>query len=67
VGRQAGNFPVEKEYLSGIDREAAGDLVDERRLAGAVGADEGVHFARGDVEGDAVDGHHAAEALTEVS
>ncbi len=57
-------MPVEKD-LPGVGCEAAGDLGDERRLAGAVRADEGVHLARAHREVDAVDGDHAAEMLVE--
>jgi hypothetical protein len=55
----------EKLDFTGIATEAARDLVDQRRLAGAIGADQRVHLARGDVEVDAIDRDHAAEALTE--
>ena len=44
----------------------AGDAVEERRLARAVGADEGEHLASLDVEADAVHCQKAAEALAQV-
>ena len=49
-----------------LDLSAAGNVepahaVEERRLAGAVGADEADDLALADVEGHAVQGHDAAE------
>ena len=41
--------------------------VHQRRLAGAVAADEGDHLARVQVDGDAVDGVDAAEGDTDVA
>jgi len=43
------------------------DHVEERRLAGSVGADDADHGAGLDVEADAIEGHEAAEADTDVA
>ena len=44
-----------------------GERVHERRLAGAVAADEGDHLAGVQVDGDAVDGVDAAEGDADVA
>jgi hypothetical protein len=41
--------------------------VHQRRLAGAVLADEGVNLAREDIEVDAVEGEHAGECLDDAT
>jgi hypothetical protein len=46
--------------------EEAADQVEERRLAGAVGADHGAHLARLDGERDIAHGDKAAERLRHV-
>src|SRR5690606_25165432 len=46
--------------------EAAGDQVEQRRLAGAVRSDDGVALALGDVQGDAADDRRDAEILVDV-
>ena len=46
-----------------VGQQRAGDLVDERALARAVGTDDGVDFAFIDVEIEAIARGHAAEAL----
>ena len=48
-----------------VGAQVAGELADERRLAGAVGADDRQRLALGHVEVDAVGGDEAAEALGE--
>src|SRR5206468_1397154 len=50
---------------AGLGGERAGDQVEERRLAGAVGTDESGDGARLDGEIDAVDGAQIAECLDE--
>src|SRR5690606_6742013 len=52
---------------TGILPQLAEELRDERRLAGAVGTDEGMELARHHVEIDAVRGEQAAEALGEAA
>jgi hypothetical protein len=47
-------------------RQQGGEHADQRRLAGAVGAEHAEDFALADGEGDAVDGGEVAEALGEV-
>ena len=44
----------------------AGEDLDQRRLAGAVLADERVHFARGDIDADVVERDLARERLRQV-
>ncbi len=44
----------------------AGDHIEERGLARAVGADHGAQLARLDHHGDVVDGHQAAEMARDV-
>ena len=56
---------VEQDRARGR-REEAADQIEERRLAGAVGADHGAQLARLDGERDVVDGDQAAEALRDV-
>ena len=51
---------------AGIAVDEAGEDLDQRRLAGAVGADQPVHLARQDVERDALQRLRAAEALGDV-
>ena len=46
-------------------REEAGEQVEQRRLAGAVGPDQRVHAAGGDGQVDPVDGAEAAEVTGE--
>ena len=50
-----------KRMLPASGRGGAGNVVDEGGLAGAVGADQGVDFARVDGEIDASQGLHPAE------
>ena len=54
-----------KRMLPASGTSSPDELVDQRRLAGAVGADHRVHFARLDGEVDAVGRGEAAEALDE--
>ena len=51
--------------LAAVDREGAGDRVEQGRLAGAVGADDGDELARGDVEVDAVERDHLVDRARE--
>ena len=48
---------------AGVRRDLAGELADQRGLAGAVRPDDGVQLAARDVEPHVVGGDHAAEAL----
>ena len=60
---------VEVEYpeMARGDRGNGGDHPHRRGLAGAIGAEKTERLALGDLEGDAVDGHHLAEVFREVS
>ena len=49
--------------LAGVGMHGAREHLDQRRLAGAVVADDGHDLARADREVDAVDGHDRAVAL----
>ena len=46
-----------------VGLERSGQLADQRRLAGAVRADDGMDFARVDVEVERIGGDQSAEAL----
>ncbi len=48
---------------SGIGAQDAGEDLDERRLAGTVGAEEGVHLSRSNLQIDGAQRHHRAERL----
>src|SRR5262249_39114462 len=54
--------PVDQD-LAGVGRGHARHELDQRRLAGAVVADDGVHLARAQVEVDAAQRDDAPEAL----
>ena len=58
IDRSAGD-----RHRAGVGAQHAGEDLDERRLAGAVGAEQGVHLAGGDDEVDAAQRHHGAERL----
>ena len=53
VGRQVGDVLAEEEDAAGRGRKVPGDRVEERGLAGAVGAEDGAALARGHRERDA--------------
>ena len=55
--------PPSKRMLPPLWRDLAGQQADQRGLAGAVRADDGVQFAARDIERDGVGGDDAAEAL----
>src|SRR5512138_2273872 len=48
-----------------VRRELAGELRHQRRLAGAIGADQGMHLALPHLQVDAITRHDAAEALAQ--
>ena len=50
---------------AGVGRDGAGEQVEHRRLAGAVGADEGGDRALAQLDGEVVGGDDAAEALAD--
>ena len=59
-------FAVDQD-LAGIGRAGPGQGTDQRRLAGAVAADEADDLARIEVDADAVDGVDAAERDADVA
>ena len=59
AGRQGRRRPAAP--APALRRVVAGDDVQRRRLAAAVGADQAVHLAGADLEVEPVDGPHAAE------
>src|SRR5436309_2643351 len=63
VDRLAGDVGVAEQDLAAVRREEAADEVHQRRLARAVGADEGQHLALVDDEVDVVDGVGLTEVL----
>ena len=65
VGRQRGDVVAVETDAAGVGRDLAGELADQRGLAGAVRADDGVQLARRHVERDVVGGDDAAEALAQ--
>src|SRR6185312_1521390 len=64
--RQARDVGAGEADAAGIGRQLAAELGDERGLAGAVRADDGVQFAFRDLEHEVVGGDDAAEALGEL-
>src|SRR3546814_15438924 len=66
VGLQPGDVLAVQRDAAGRDREAAGDEVEQRRLAGAIRADDSVAFVAAHDEGDAADDRRVAEVLAHV-
>jgi len=62
IGIEAGDVPPAIEQLAFGRLVAARDAIDDRGLAGAVGADDGEQFAVLDGEADIGERAHAAEA-----
>jgi hypothetical protein len=62
VHRQAGDVLPGEEHLPRLRPQRARDEVEDRRLAGAVRADQRADLARLDAEVDLVDCHQRAEA-----
>ena len=63
MGGQVRHLGAVEEDAPAVGRQGAGDLADERGLAGAVGANERVYLAARDLERHIVGGDDAAEAL----
>ena len=63
IDRQRGDVLSVEHDAAGVRDDLAGELADQRGLAGAVRADDGLQLARHHVERDIVGGDHAAEAL----
>ena len=67
VGRHAGDALVLEPDLAGGRRQVAGDQVEHRRLAGAVGADDAGDRAGRDRERDVADRRQPAEVLRQAA
>ena len=65
VRLEAGDVGAVEEDLAAVGRQRAGDDVEERGLAGAVGADEAGDRAAGDIQRAIGDRLHAAEPLAD--
>ena len=65
VARPVGDVLAEQQHLSGGHRIDAGDQIEQRGLAGAVRADDGLAVARHDAQRDVARGLQAAEALAQ--
>jgi hypothetical protein len=65
--RQPGDVLVERDDLAGRGPQEAGEEVEQRGLAGAVGPHEGVHSALMHLEVDAVDRAEAPERLAQTT
>ena len=63
---QAGLIAAEHAHGSRLGAQQTEEMLDQRRLAGAVGADEAVDLAGGGAEGDAVECAFGAERSREV-
>ena len=62
------NRPAIPDELARRSGKSAGEYFDQRRLAGAVGAEQAVNLARRDVEIDAAQGDRtAAEGLADIA
>ncbi len=66
AGNRAGNVLAVENDAAGRRPEKSGDQVEERCLAGAVGADHGAQFARLDIHRHVADGDQAAEMLGDI-
>ena len=63
IDRQRRDVMSVEADAAAVGRDLAGQLPDQRGLAGAIGSDERVQFAARQRERYRVGGHHAAEAL----
>ena len=66
IGRHAGDVDAAKHDTAGIRREDAVDEIEQRRLAGAVRADEAEDLVFGDGEAQILHRGETAEALAQV-
>jgi hypothetical protein len=62
IGRQIGDVAPRQRYGAGMRLQMPGELADQRGLASAVRADDGVQLACRNVERDVVGRNDAAEA-----
>ncbi len=65
-GRQSLNTLVLKKDQPVIRPQHPGDQIEQGRLAGAVGADEGLDLARTDLKGDPLDSLQSSEGDADV-
>jgi hypothetical protein len=65
VGREAHDRAAVEADIAAVRGQEPGEQVEDRRLAGAVGADEAEHLAQRDREVEPGDGSEAAEAPRE--
>ena len=65
-GRQPGDVAAGQADHAGMRRQLSGELADQRGLAGAVGADDGVQLTPGDLEREVVGGENPAKAPHQV-
>src|SRR6185436_13246478 len=63
VRRESGDVAAFQYHRARVGTEVAGDQVEQRRLAGAVGPDDGGDLAPGHAYTGVVDGHEAVEGL----
>jgi hypothetical protein len=63
VNRQRRDVRAGEADAAGVGRDLAGQLADQRGLAGPIWADDGVQLSRWQQQGDAIGGDNAAEAL----
>jgi hypothetical protein len=63
IGRQPGDVLAVEDNAAAIRYDLAGQLADQRGLAGAVRTDDGVQFSGAHVERDVFRGDHATEPL----
>ncbi|MNP22183.1 hypothetical protein D3C76_1148430 [compost metagenome] len=66
-GRHAGDVLAIEVDLALVGENLAGNLRDQGRLAGTVGADDGVQFALGQFKAGAVGGFHRTESLVQIT
>ena len=62
MDRKAGDILAREDHLARVRLQHAGDQVEQRRLAGAVRADDGANLAGLELHVDRVDGDERAEA-----
>src|SRR5690606_12683399 len=65
MGLGPGQLPAVEAAGAGLGHVQAGQHVEQRRLAGAVGADQAVNFAAPDIEADVRERLQAAKALAQ--
>ena len=63
IGPQAGDIAAVQEDAAGVGRLEAGDQIEQRRFAGAVGTNDADDLALVHIEGDVSVGGQAAVAL----